>query len=109
MRPTLAGHERIDQRSIALHAAIARKLEADPRLLVIARDNINRWWDTAGGSRPYFAEWREILERPPREIVALLAEDTEHMRALRQCTPFAGVLTPQERWAIYGEFKQGAS
>ena len=106
MSPGLKGHERIDQRSIALHAAISAKLQADPRLLDIARGNIERWWEGAGGSLPYLTEWREILDRPLTEIAVLLVEDTERMRALRQNTPFAGVLTPQERWAIYDEFKQ---
>jgi hypothetical protein len=26
------------------------------------------------------------------------------MTAMRQCSPFAGVLTPRERWAIYDDF-----
>jgi hypothetical protein len=33
-----------------------------------------------------------------------MLEETEHMTAMRQATPFAGVLTPKERWAIYEEF-----
>ena len=77
MRPTLTGHERIDQRSIALHAAIARKLEADPRLLAIARDNIDRWWDTDGGSRPSLAEWRAILGRSAAIGAESIAESNE--------------------------------
>ena len=77
MRPALTGHERIDQRSLALHRAIANKLQADPRLLGIARDNIARWWAAAGGSRPY---------RPMIEIAALLVEDSEHTRTLRRNT-----------------------
>ena len=106
MRLVLTGHERIDRRSIAMHAAIANKLRADPDLLAIAHANIGRWWNSAGGSRPYLAAWREILERPLPEIADLIVLDTERMRALRQNSPFAGVLTPRERWAIYGEFKQ---
>ena len=37
-----------------------------------------------------------------------MEEDSEPMRALRQATPFAGILTPTERWAIYDEFKSSA-
>ncbi len=103
------GHERIDQRSIALHRAIAEKIEADPKLLDIARDNLQRWAPAAARSRPYADAWREILDRPLPELLHLLTEDSERMRALRQATPFAGVLSPAERWAIYDEFKSPAS
>ncbi len=34
----------------------------------------------------------------------MMDEDSEPMRALRQATPFAGILTPNERWAIYDDF-----
>jgi len=34
----------------------------------------------------------------------LLGEESERMTALRQATPFAGVLEPAERWAIYEKF-----
>jgi hypothetical protein len=40
------------------------------------------------------------------EVLDLLGEESERMTALRQATPFAGVLTPVERWAIYDEFGQ---
>jgi hypothetical protein len=36
--------------------------------------------------------------------LGLLVEDSEHMTALRQATPFAGVLEPAKRWAIYEGF-----
>ena len=37
------GHRRIDQRSLALHRAIADKLRADSTLVGVALDNLNRW------------------------------------------------------------------
>jgi len=39
------------------------------------------------------------------DIVQLLTEDSERMRALRQATPLAGVLSPSERWAIYDLYR----
>jgi hypothetical protein len=35
------------------------------------------------------------------EVLKLMEEESEHMTAMRQATPFAGVLEPAERWAIY--------
>jgi hypothetical protein len=106
MSAPLRGHQRIDQRSLALHRAIAEKLRADPALIAIALDNIDRWSRAGGRSQPYWDAWREILNRPLPEILDLLGEESERMTALRQATPFAGVLTPVERWAIYDEFDQ---
>jgi hypothetical protein len=106
MQGELKGHERIDQRSIALHRAIAEKLRANPALLGIARENIERWAPRAGRARRHLDAWREILERPLEEILELIVQDTEEMRELRQSNPFAGVLEPRERWAIYELFPQ---
>jgi hypothetical protein len=100
----LQGHRRIDQRSLAMHRAIADKLRADPSLLEIARDNLDRWSRTGSASQVYWDAWREILSRPLDEILDLLVDDSERMTAMRQTSPFAGVLEPRERWAIYEEF-----
>ena len=105
MTVPLRGHQRIDQRSLALHRAIAEKLRAQPALLEIARDNLNRWTQAQSRSQPYWDAWREILSRPLPEILDLLGEESERMTALRQATPFAGVLEPAERWAIYARFE----
>ena len=101
---TLRGHQRIDQRSLALHRAIAEKLRENPALLEIARDNLDRWSRAGSRSQPYWDAWREILSRPLPDILDLLGEESERMTALRQATPFAGVLQPAERWAIYAQF-----
>lgn len=107
MSVPLRGHQRIDQRSLALHSAIAEKLRANPALIAIALDNIERWSRAGSRSQPYWDAWREILNRPLPEILDLLGEESERMTALRQATPFAGVLTAAERWAIYERFALG--
>jgi hypothetical protein len=107
MSVSLRGHQRIDQRSLALHRAIAEKLRAQPALIEIARDNLDRWSLASTSSQPYWDAWREILSRPLPEILDLLGEESEAMAAMRQATPFAGVLEPAERWAIYERFEPG--
>ena len=99
------GHGRIDQRSLALHHAIAEKLRAQPSLLGIARENLERWAATAGRSGPYLVEWTQILSRPLEDVLRLIEQEDERMNALRQCSPFAGVPEPKERWAIYARFE----
>src|SRR5882762_6843983 len=105
MTAPLGGHQRIDMRSLALHRAIAEKLHANPALLDIARDNLDRWTRAGTRSQPYWDAWREILSRPLPEILDLLGEESERVTALRQATPFAGVLEPAERWAVYARFE----
>jgi hypothetical protein len=106
MSLTLQGHQRIDERSIALHRAIAKKLRVHPELIEIARENLDRWSLNGGNSQPYWDAWREILQLLLSEVLPLLEERSERMTAMRQATPFAGVLTPAERWAIYERFSQ---
>lgn len=103
------GHARIDARSLAMHRAIAAKLIANPGLLAIAHDNLKRWATNAGRSQPYSDAWAELLTKPLHELVALMQEDSEFMRAMRQCSPFAGVLLAKERWEIYDAFAVGAA
>jgi hypothetical protein len=98
------GHERLDRRSLELHRRIARKIQESPELIEIARDNLERWSAASGRSQPYWDAWREILERPLAEVLELMQRDDERMTALRQATPFAGILSPAERWAVYEEF-----
>jgi len=105
MSAPLRGHQRIGRRSLELHRAIAAKLRVHPELLDIARDHLARWSAAHGRSQPYWDAWREILNRPLPEILNLLQEESEKMAALRQATPFAGVLEPAERWAVYSRFE----
>lgn len=53
-------HQWTDERSLALHAAVAAKLEAQLELLDVARENLHRWL----GTRPAAAlrERQSILD-----------------------------------------------
>jgi len=102
------GHARVDARSLAMHRAIAEKLRVRPELMDVAFDNLRRWAEGAGRSQPYLDAWDKLLSRPLGEVLALIVEDSEAMRAMRQTSPFAGVLSPKERWEIYDAFAIGA-
>ena len=90
-----------------MHCAIAERLRASPELLGIAHDNLRRWSGSAGRSGPYMERWRELLALPLEELLAVIEEDSEDMRAMRQSSPFAGVLRSKERWEIYDAFAVG--
>jgi hypothetical protein len=89
-----------------MHAVIAQKIQRDPRLLEIARNNIKRWETRSQGQVPsWLKEWKTILDRPWPQIAALLTEQSDNAVRLRQSTPFAGVLTSNERRRIYEAFR----
>ena len=99
-------HRRLDLRSLAMHTLIARKLARSPGLLAIARENLRRWGERWGNDTPvWLEEWQAIVKRPWREVAAFITEMSPRATRLRQSSPFAGVLTPQERKRIYDAFR----
>ena len=106
LSPGLLKHRIIEARSLAMHCLIARKIEADRRLLAAARRNLEKWIARYGGGAPRaLEEWREILGRPWPEIAALITDADEPAVRLRQSSPFAGVLTSAERRRVYEAFR----
>lgn len=105
-QPTYSSHRLLEARSLAMHAVIARKIEHDPTLLAIAHRNIERWsarWKDAPPA--WLKEWQEVLTQPWWHIAAVITEPSEHGARVRQSSPFAGVLTNEERWRIYEAFR----
>ena len=95
-------HQEIDARSLELHRLIAAKVRRDPALLDRVRLTLRRWRDPGDPSRSdrYLAEWERLLSQGPETMLAVAVEDSERAAALRQCSPFAGILTPAERFAF---------
>jgi hypothetical protein len=104
MRAVCSDHSRLDERSLAMHQLIAKKVQADPALLDKARHNMRRWRDSDGGPRLALAEWEEILRGPVDQVAQFLSERSERATRLRQSSPFAGILTEAERRAIYESY-----
>jgi hypothetical protein len=96
-------HRLAEERSVAYHRAIAERLRSQPEVLEIARRRVQSWLD-ARDSPPFYArKWSEILAHDVPAIAAFLVERSELADELRQSTPFAGALKPQERWKIWRE------
>jgi hypothetical protein len=105
-RPGYSSHRLLDARSLAMHVVIAQKIERDPKLLDVARNNLKRWrarWD--GEAPAWHQQWSAVLARPWTEIAAFMTEFSERAVQLRQSSPFAGVLSPAERKKIYEAFR----
>ena len=98
-------HRLAEERSLALHRAIAHRLAGDPAILDCARARVQRWIET-GEVHPHWArEWQSVLSHSVEEIGASLLDVSERACALRQVTPFAGAIDPRARWRIWREVR----
>ncbi|MBT9258270.1 MAG: hypothetical protein KM310_00730 [Clostridiales bacterium] len=99
-------HRCVEDRSIRFHQLVAEKLRADPQgVLAKARRNLAHMRQEHGPNFEYYAaRWEALLDGPLDALLAVLTFPDEAARALRQYTPFAGVLSPQERWAAFRQF-----
>ena len=97
--------DRRGRRSRELHRAIAAKLRENPEeVLAAARTQLARWCENPR-TRYYAEEWARWLDRPVAEISGLLADDdSDYADSMRHTAPFAGGLTPAERWEIYQRY-----
>ena len=104
-------HEWIDRRSLAMGKAIAAKLRVQPSLLQIAKDNLDRWMADMEPEVPLvLREWDSIVTQWPLEkILDILTSYDEEARRLRQSNPFPGVLTQEERLAIFREYAEASA
>lgn len=93
-------HRRSEARSIAYHRTIADRLRTEPGLLASARARVAGWL-RADPAPHYAREWQHVLDNHIDSIAAFLIDPGEKARELRQSSPFAGALSPRERWRIW--------
>lgn len=91
-------------RSLWLHRAIAARIQLDPsRARALARTNLAtvRAADSNGHSEVWTRRWSEFVDGPVDVLLGVLTSTSLDASQLRQTAPFAGLLTPRERWAVY--------
>jgi hypothetical protein len=93
----------IDRLSRELHVLIAAKLRQNSDLLGIPLYNLRVWKRTATPeAKLLLRRWKLILMTwPPEEIIDFLTSDTPQSIELRRCSPFCGILTPQEIASVW--------
>ena len=95
------GHPHLDRRSLEMARIVVQRIDADPALHGIARENLERWRRHAGGTLTRaHREWEALLERPWSEIRTVLLDDSEEGQRLRSSHPFKGIVTDKERRAV---------
>ncbi len=92
----------LDARSLAMHRSIAAKIRRQPALLDRARATIDRWQTqgAAQASRPYLEAWRALIDQGLEATLAAAVDPGERGNAMRQASPFTGILDNRERWAL---------
>ncbi len=99
-------HRIIEARSLAMHCLVAQKIELKPTLLKQVKKTLETWRSRFEEDVPgALDEWRAILQQPWPEIAHVITDSGERATRLRQSTPFAGVLTAEERERIYAAFR----
>jgi hypothetical protein len=100
----LDGHRTAELRSLAYHRHVAKKLCADPNLMVRARAKLDAdLADAAPGSGAahYARGWLRRLDGSRAELLEFLTSDSQEARDFRQASPFAGALSARERWQLW--------
>jgi len=92
-----------NEASFARFRAIADKLEADPGLLRIPLENIDRWIANGSDAVHRLEQWRTIVlraqesEEGMKALLGLLRDNGEEAQHLKSYAPFPGILTTKER------------
>ena len=99
-------HSLYDAKSLALHSRIAWKISQDPGLLNKARKNLRRRRDNYDPDAlpPFIEKWERLLAQPAQELAAFLVAVTDAAVSLRHFSPFARVLSEEERQSILDAF-----
>ena len=108
----MSTHQEIDQRSLALHRLIAEKIRKNPNLFENMKRTLARWRKiVSADSQPYLEEWERLVDLGIEESLAVATENSERANAMRQASPFCGILTNEERWEFLLEWDKdhGAS
>lgn len=86
--------------SLALHRAVALRLRSNPSLMRQAEANLQNWLRINPNTQAWL-EWRTILENESLEnILKIIVAETDEGQRLRSSSPFAGLITAEERRAI---------
>lgn len=88
-------HRTAELHGLAYHRLIAERL--DGQVVEEARRRLRRWRDSGRVDTRWADAWDRILALPEPRIARAISADTPRGRELRQTSPFAGLLTEQER------------
>jgi len=87
-----------ERRSLAISTAVAVKLRENPSVVMAkGHENIEKMRSIGPGEQPWVDVWESVLALGAGHVQALLTSVDQFARDLRQSSPFAGVLSEEER------------
>jgi hypothetical protein len=102
-------HTMIDARNRELHQLIAGKIRHDPALMLRVEKTLERWlraMDKSDRSYAALLEWNVRFERHSvEELLEFISSEDEEARRLRQASPFIGLLSDEERMAVFRKYE----
>jgi len=105
----LGGLTRDQERALWLHRLVAAKLVLDPDgVLARARANLGRLMRVhpRGMAAHWLAQWERILDSGLDAVLETLTSAAPRAAELRQNSPFAGVVTEEERLRVLENFRR---
>lgn len=98
---------REDRRSLALHEAVVGKLRAAPEAGIdAAHRTLARMRAAHADPGPWLVYWTHLLDLPVEHIADVLLDPRPLARELRHSSPFAGLLSAEERTRTYADFAE---
>ncbi len=95
------GHGKNDLYSLRLHKAIVAKLRANPDVVLEKAKATLELRRHRPNEAYYVREWERLLYGPLETLLATMVDESEYATALRQATPFSGILRPEESQLIH--------
>jgi hypothetical protein len=105
-RAAPVNHDLAEARSLAIHRLVAERLRQDPRLVGTALHRVEAWLADGKMKPAYARAWRGLLEGPLERLLGTLTDPGETARALRQCTPFVGVIDQETRLRVWRDVRE---
>ena len=99
----MKNQQAIDRFTLAFHERAVERLRDDVKLLVKARDTLDRWRAQRGvtASDSYYEAWRALLAEGPEAVARAVCAETDMAAALRSVSPLGFVLSPDERMELH--------
>jgi len=95
--PEMVSPHALQRRSLEMHRLVVEKIRSDPELFEVARATLARWRTiVCQSSQPYLMEWESRMADRDA-CLAFAVEDSEHASDMRQSSPFAVLLSNDER------------
>ena len=89
-----------------MHHLVVAKIRRDPALFARVLATLARWRGTVcEASQPYLMTWEALAQEGMEPCLRMAVEDSARAAALRQASPFAGLLSNEERFAFLKTWK----